>query len=135
MTAVDIALPRLQTEEGFRASVYKDTQGHQSIGFGFDVDAGISRFAASALLVAQATETHQALLKFNWYADLNDARQSVCLDVAFNSGLHGLLNFPHMIAALSEKDWDSAANECKVTNPELASRYKVLAEILLTGIA
>lgn len=135
MTAVDIALPRLQTEEGFRASVYKDTQGHQSIGFGFDVDAGISRFAASALLVAQATETHQALLKFNWYADLNDARQSVCLDVAFNSGLHGLLAFPHMIAALSEKDWDSAANECKVTNPELASRYKVLAEILLTGVA
>ena len=135
MSAVDLALSRLQTEEGFRATKYTDTQGHLSIGYGFNIDAGISPFAAAALLAAQAQERHNQLLGFAWYAQLDPPRQSVCLDISFNNGVHGLLNFPHMIAALSRQDWASAATECRVTNPELAGRYEKLAQILLTGIA
>jgi lysozyme len=133
MNAVDIVLPRLKTEEGFRATKYTDTQGHLTIGYGFNVDAGISQGAAGALLGAQATERHQALMGFEWYAALDPVRQSVCLDIAFNNGTHGLLNFPHMIAALSRQDWASAATECRVTNPELAGRYEKLAQLLLIG--
>ena len=133
MNAVDLALPRLQTEEGFRAIKYTDTQGHLTIGYGFNVDAGISQTAAGALLGAQAAERHQALMGLGWYAVLDPVRQSVCLDIAFNNGTHGLLNFPHMIAALAKGDWATAAAECKVTNPELAGRYAKLAQLLLTG--
>lgn len=133
MNAVDLALPRLKTEEGFRATKYTDTRGHTTIGYGFDVDAGISQFAAAALLTAQATERHESLTSYSWYASLDPVRQSVCLDIAFNDGLHGLLNFPHLIAALSRQDWPSAATECRVTNPELATRYAALAQLLLTG--
>lgn len=133
MNAVDLALPRLKTEEGFRAIKYTDTQGHLSIGYGFNVDAGISQFAAGALLTAQATELHNLLMAFPWYADLDPIRQSVCLDIAFNGGINGLLHFPSMIAALQAKDWQKAAGECHVQNPELASRYRELAQLLLTG--
>lgn len=133
MSAVDLALPRLKTEEGFRATKYTDTQGHLSIGFGFNIDAGISQSAASALLEAQVAERHDTLLTLPWYAALDPVRQSVCLDIAFNNGLHGLLNFPHLIAALTKGDWAGAAAECKVTNPELAGRYSTLAQLLLTG--
>ena len=133
MNAVDLALPRLKNEEGFRATKYTDTQGHTTIGYGFNVDAGISQYAATALLNAQAAERHNALLTYSWYSGLDPVRQSVCLDIAFNGGLHGLLEFPHMIAALSRQDWASAAAECKVTNPELADRYEKLAQLLLTG--
>lgn len=133
MTAVDLALPRLKTEEGFRATVYRDTQGHQTIGYGFNVDAGISLLAAESLLLAQTQERHAALLKFPWYAALDPVRQSVCLDIAFNNGTHGLLNFPHMIAALAKGDWVTAAAECQVTNPELKGRYDALAQLLLAG--
>lgn len=133
MSAVDLALPRLKTEEGFRAIKYTDTRGHLTIGYGFDVDAGISQSAAGALLTAQAAERHEQLLAFAWYAALDPTRQSVCLDIAFNGGVHGLLNFPHMIAALAKGDWVTAAAECKVTNPELAVRYRELAQLLLTG--
>lgn len=133
MNAVDLALPRLKTEEGFRATKYTDTQGHLSIGYGFNVDAGISEFAATALLNAQAAERHNALLTYSWYSGLDPVRQSVCVDIAFNNGLHGLLDFPHMIAALAKGDWATAAAECKVTNPELAGRYAALAQLLLTG--
>jgi lysozyme len=133
VNAVDLALPRLKTEEGFRATKYTDTRGHLTIGYGFDVDAGISQYAASALLTAQATERHESLAVYAWYAGLDPVRQSVCLDIAFNGGLHGLLEFPHMIAALAKGDWVTAAAECKVTNPELAGRYAALAQLLLTG--
>lgn len=133
MTAVDLALPRLRTEEGFRATAYKDTRGHTTIGYGFNVDAGISPFAAGALLLAQGQERHEELLRFPWYAGLDPVRQSVCLDIAFNDGTTGLLHFPHMIAALAKGDWATAAAECKVTNPELAGRYAILAQCLLTG--
>jgi lysozyme len=131
--AIDFALPRLQTEEGFRATKYSDTRGHTTIGYGFDVDAGISQYAAAALLNAQAAERHNTLLTYPWYSALDPVRQSVCLDIAFNDGLHGLLEFVHMLSALAKQDWVTAAAECKVTNPELAGRYAALAQLLLTG--
>ena len=134
MSAIDIACGRLMTEEGFRAVSYKDTAGHTTIGYGFNVDAGISRAAAAALLGAQAKERHDALMLYPWYASLDPVRQSVCLDIAFNEGLEGLLRFPHMIAALSRQDWASASAECKVEDPRLdESRYALLRKLLLVG--
>jgi len=135
MSAIDIVLPRLQTEEGFRSMPYKDTEGHLTLGYGFNVEAGITRPAALALMKAQVQELDGVLNGYTWYGTLDAVRQSVCLDIAFNAGIPGLLKFPHMIAALANKDWQKAADECRVTNLELAGRYSKLAQILLTGIA
>jgi len=135
MTAVDSALPRLKTEEGFRARAYRDTEGHTTIGYGWNIDAGITPKAAAALLQAQLQELHETLSAYDWYAHLDPVRQGVCLDIAFNDGLHGLLAFPRMIAALSRGDWLAAQSECHVQNPELQERYNTLAKILLTGTA
>ena len=135
MSAVDVAFPRLQTEEGFRALPYRDTNGLETIGYGFNVQAGISKYAAAALLRAQVEEAHAALLKLPWYAALDPVRQSVCLDIDINEGQGGLLKFPHMIAALSRQDWASAAIECHVEDPKLAGRYAALAQLLLTGMS
>jgi lysozyme len=134
VSAVTVALARLETEEGFRATVYTDTTGHLSIGYGFNVNAGISKNAASMLLSAQLAELDNTLQQFPWYAGAGDVRGSVFLDVAYNEGLHGLLNFPHMIAAADAKDWTAAAAECAVADPKLnASRYAPLRALLLSG--
>lgn len=133
MTAVDVALPRLQVEEGFRPLPYLDTNGLGTIGYGFCYTRGISKRAAAALLREQTQEAHEALQAYSWYASLDAVRQSVCLDIAVNEGLGGLLKFPHMIAALSRQDWPSAATECHVEDPKLAGRYAVLAKLLLIG--
>lgn len=134
MSAVDTALPRLRTEEGFRALPYKDTRGHATIAYGFNVDAGISKYAAEALLTAQLTEIDATLAGYAWYKSANEVRQSVFLDIAYNSGLHGLLGFPHMLAAAALGNWATAAAECKVMEPELAVRYAALAQLLLSGV-
>lgn len=135
MTAIDVVLPRLKQEEGFCATLYVDTEGHKTIGYGLNIDAGISQRVAAAALQAQLEELQEALVKYPWYAPIDPVRQSVLLDIAFNNGLAGLLHFPHMLAAISRQDWASAATECHVENPELAGRYQKLAQLLLTGIA
>jgi lysozyme len=135
MSAVDVALPRLKLEEGFRTLAYKDTQGHTTIGYGWNVDAGISKSAAGALLNAQLTDLDTALAGYPWYQAANDVRKSVFLDIAFNSGLHGLLGFPHMLSAAATGDWEVAAVQCQVKEPELASRYATLAQLLRTGVS
>jgi lysozyme len=122
-------------EEGFRSKPYLDSEKHLTVGYGMNLDAGISERVAAAALTEQLQELHEMLSRYSWYAGLDPIRQGVCLDVAFNDGLHGLLGFPNMIAALSRKDWITAQSECHVQNPELQERYATLAKILLTGIA
>ncbi len=56
MSAIDIAIARLKSEEGFRATKYVDTVGKTTIGYGFNVDAGITHNAAAALLSAQVQD-------------------------------------------------------------------------------
>ena len=136
MSAIDTVLPRLKVEEGFRSALYRDTRGFQTIGYGFNVDAGLTEYAASGLLQAQVEELHRALLVYQWYGVLDPVRQSACLDIAFNTGLHGFVNgFPHLIGALSRSDWITAESECAVSNPELKARYDELGKIFLTGVA
>ncbi len=114
--------------------VYTDSEGHRTVGYGLNLDVGISQRVAFAALQAQLDELHETLTKYPWYSQIDPVRQSVLLDIAFNDGLHGLLAFPHMLAAISRQDWASAATECHVENPELAGRYQKLSQILLTGM-
>lgn len=133
MNAVDVAISRLKVDEGFRAKPYRDTNRMLTIGYGCNLEAGLTPHAAEALLTAQADELHTALAVYCWYEALDEVRQSVCLEIAFNTGLHGLQSFPRMIDALRQQDWATAAQECSVSDPRLAARYAKLAQLLLIG--
>jgi lysozyme len=135
-TAVDYAVPRLKVEEGFRGSKYVDTRGYTTIGYGLNVDAGITEFAAAALLTAQVQELHNALLTYQWYGNLDPVRQSACLDMAFNEGFHEFVNgWPLLIAALTAGNWPEAQQQCHTATLEDEGRYEALGQIFLTGEA
>lgn len=145
MSAVSVLLTRLTSEEGERMWAYDDAtgarvrapEGNLTWGRGFNLDACGSSglFDAMELYLVEACD--KALQAFDWYASLDrldGVRASVCLDIAYNGGVHGLLNYPHMITALAHQDWTTAAKECAVSDPKLdASRYAPLRQILLTG--
>lgn len=133
MSAITEACSRLQSEEGFRSLPYKDTRGNLTVGYGWNISAGLTKYTAAALLTAQVMELDATLAGFPWYVNANDVRKSVFLDIAFNDGVHGLLGFPHMLSAAATGDWEIAAAQCQVTNPELKGRYDRLAELLRTG--
>ncbi len=135
MSAIDLAVGRLKTDEGFRTLAYTDTTGHETIGYGFNVTAGISQFSAAALLTAQATELATELQAFGWYTGLDEMRSSVLIELAFNLGLAGLLHFPAMLQALRSGNWQGAHDELLNSDAAraLPARYQMLANLLLTG--
>ena len=137
MTAADLVVTRLKTEEGFRATAYTDTTGHLTWGYGCNISAGITPYAATALLQAQVTEVALSLAANWWWGGLDDVRASVVIDVAFNVGVHGLLQFVNMLSAIGKKDWSTASAELldSTAAKQLPARYQALAQTLLTGVA
>ena len=135
MSVVDLAVARLRVAEGFRPHVYRDTVGKQTIGYGFNVDAGISEYAADALLVAQTEERETELKEYWWAAGLDDVRMSVIVEIAFNSGTVALLHFVKMLSAVGAKNWEEAKAELLDSDAarQLPARYAKLAQIMLTG--
>lgn len=132
MSAVDLSVSRLQLNEGFRSSKYVDTTGHESIGYGFNITAGITPFAATALLNAQARELSWALAPYPWFDGLDDVRASVLVELAFNLGLAGLTHFVRFLDAVKAKDWATAKAELLDSSAAraLPIRYHQLAQLI-----
>jgi len=135
VSAIDLAIPRLQADEGFRAIKYTDTTGHETIGYGFNISAGISQSAALALLTAQATELAAQLQSFRAFQGLDDVRASVLIELAFNLGVNGLSGFSQMLNALASGDWQTAHDQLLESQAarQLPARYALLANLLLNG--
>lgn len=124
--------------EGFRRFPYKDTTGHETIGIGRNlVDKGISYSESLIMLDDDVSYFTQKLEKyFPDFSVLDDARKTVLIDMCFNLGINGLLQFKNMINAIRLKDWNRAAlsiiqSKAHSQNP---NRYQRLATIMKTGI-
>jgi hypothetical protein len=144
MTRVEITKARLKSEEGKRARAYNDKtgktvtcqpNGNLSIGYGINLETGLDDVEMDFLLDHRLGLVDAAIARFSWMQGIDDPRGSVFLDVGFNDGVTSLLHFPKCIAAAGAKDWTTASAELLNSDAarELPSRYKTLAQILLTG--
>lgn len=104
-------LPRVMASEGFRGTKYIDSRGFLTIGYGFNVDAGISRYCAGALCQAQLDEARSEIKGYPWYQACDAPRQDVLTELTFNMGPQKLLGFHNMLGALVGQDWNKAADE------------------------
>lgn len=103
----------LEVDEGFRAKVYKDTVGKQTIGFGWNIDdVPISKAAASFILGEHVNDALRDLDRnLPWWREMpEDARQALA-NMTVNMGLPRVLKFRKMIDALEGGDYDRAADE------------------------
>lgn len=142
MSAVDLVLARLPAAEDRRTFAYNDASGKRvtclpdgnlTIAEGINLENGLDDVEIHFLDRHRVTLTEKPLLALDWYAQAGDVRQSVALEIAYNSGVHGLLGYPSMIHYFAVQDWPNAAAQCHAKNPKLASRYAALAQLLLTG--
>lgn len=133
--AADLATSRCIVSEGFRAHAYHDSRGFLTIGYGFDIDAGISQYAASKLLQAQVSEAETACQSYVWYQAADPVRQSVLVELTFNMGLEKLLEFQHMLDACASKDWTSAGQQLQNSAwfGEVGERGPELVALLTNG--
>jgi len=133
--AGNLAANRCKVAEGFRSTKYVDTRGFLTIGYGFNVDAGISEYAASCLLDAQVHEAEADVSNFDWYASVDAVRQSVLVELAFNMGIHKLQGFKLMLAACARGDWTDAGLQLQQSAwfSQVGQRGPVLVRLLTNG--
>jgi len=111
---------QLKRDEGFRSHVYKDTVGKSTIGYGHNLDAhplpytipydGITLDQADAILredVHAVTDKLTRLLP--WSDSLSCPRFCVLVNMAFNMGVEGLVEFHHMLSYAHAGDYANAS--------------------------
>lgn len=141
MSAIDLFLAREVREEGERADAYDDVTGktvaapvgNLTWGRGYFLHQIASPELFDVIDRYLVGNIEAQLMPHAWYQSLDDPRRSVLLDMAYNGGVSGLLHYPHMLAAIQNKDWTEAANQCTTSNPKLQGRYEALSKILATG--
>jgi lysozyme len=134
------ALTRLlEQHEGREAKPYKDTAGHLTIGIGRNLDANpLSDDEIEYLFnndVNRVWKECTAKLAAFGFGALDDVRQHVLMDLTFNVGITGVLQFSKMLAAVARRDFDEAAvqlMDSKAATQE-PNRIKQLAKMMKTG--
>ena len=102
---------QLLRDEELRLKPYTDSVGKLTIGVGRNLsDKGISFQEAQMLLVndigAALSELQSAL---PWTATLDDVRKGAMLNMTFNLGIGGLLEFHDFLARMQRGDFPGAA--------------------------
>lgn len=127
----------LTRDEALKLKPYKDTKGKTTIGIGRNLDdVGITADEADFLLTNDIANNMQTLdMAFPWWKDLSEARQRALLNMTFNMGLHKLLEFRDMLAALKSGDYASASQEAlnSLWAREVGSRAQRIAVQFASG--
>lgn len=108
-------IKQLTIDEGFRPSVYQDSVGVWTIGYGRMVDerlgGGISRAEAEILLSNDIDRCAKDLNKaLPWWKSMSSVRQQALLNLCFNLGISRLLLFKNSLALLKAEKWGEAAD-------------------------
>lgn len=130
------AAAKIRRYEGFSRLPYKCPTGHLTIGYGHNLENGISKEAAEFILQEDLARAERAVKDaFPWWWKLGDARQFVLVDMAFNMGLAGLKGFKKMLTAIESGDFDKAAEEMLDSKygRQVVHRARLNAEIMKTG--
>ena len=144
-----LLVSELTRDEGCRYWVYDDatgfllrpgssTKGHPTIGIGRALDVrGISPDEAQMLLANDiASFTLGLQQQYTWFNNLDDVRQRVLVNMAFNLGLGGIKTFPEMLRSIGARDYAGAAREMRKSAwyREVGDRGVRLAHAMDTGV-
>lgn len=107
-----LLIESLRRHEGLSLTPYKCTAGYLTIGFGLNLDAGITLKEAYMLLESRIEQSCQELDKgFPGWREHPENVQNVLIEMQYNLGRPRLAQFKKMWAALANDDYDTAAKE------------------------
>lgn len=103
----------LELDEGCKLKPYYCTAGKLTIGVGRNLeDTGITRAEAQFMLEGDIVRLMKELDElFPEWRDLSETRQMVVLNMCFNMGTFGFLNFKRTIAYMRAEEFSKAADE------------------------
>jgi lysozyme len=140
---MDKLISSLETDEGLSLVIYKDSTGNDTIGYGHKLLPHESQLFVNGITQAQAVVLLQNDIKnvvshlsiFPAFPALNDTRQRVIAEMAFNLGIEGLGGFHKMWYDLSQNDFVAASNDMlsSLWASEVKGRANELANMMKNG--
>ena len=128
---------QLEKHEGLKLKPYLDTVGKLTLGIGRNLeDKGITRDEAFVMLNNDVDYFYKKLdAELPFFKTLNDARQNVLVNMAFNLGVYGLLSFKMTLRLIEYGDFENASNEMLDSKwaLQVGSRAIELSKQLRTG--
>jgi GH24 family phage-related lysozyme (muramidase) len=110
----------LRCDEGVRYKPYTDSRGIPTVGVGHNLEARplprewtypLTDAQVNTLLAADLQDVFDELDRnLPWWRDLNDVRQRVLANMAFNLGVPRLMGFHNTLAAMRQGRYVDAAN-------------------------
>ena len=134
---IDKLIAQLKVHEGVRSKVYLDTEGIETIGVGRNLrDRGLSDDEIELMLANDIRDFQEEVERaFSWWSDLDDVRQRVVVDMAFNMGLGSLSKFVNTLAHIENGRYEEAGVEMLDSKwaRQVGDRANVLSDMMKTG--
>ena len=126
----------IRRHEGRALRPYRDTEGVLTIGYGHNLDDGISEEIANFIFSEDMQSVRNNCKKFDWYEDLGNVRQAVIENMVFNLGFYRFSLFKKTIHAIENEDWHTAAAEMINSKwaKQVGYRAEELSEMMYTGV-
>lgn len=133
----DAMVRQLRLHEGERLKPYRDTVGKLTIGIGRNLDdRGITADESAMLLSNDIGDVERELQRaLPWVTALDEVRQRVLLDMAFNMGVPGLLAFKKTLGAVQAGQYQQAATMMLDSRwaGQVGQRAERLSRMMATG--
>ena len=103
----------IKENEGYKSTVYTDTLGFDTIGYGFAIkDLELDEEVCDLILDKKLDKLIDATnKKFPFLRELPQDKCEVIFEMVYQLGLNGVSKFKKMLKALENKDYDKAAAE------------------------
>ena len=127
-------LDEIKKHEGYRKSVYKCTEGYDTIGYGFAIkDLELTEDVCDIILQQKLDKLNKILNeRFCWYPLSPLAIQDVVINMCYQLGVSGFSKFKKTIYYLETEQYEEASSEMldSLWAKQTPNRAKELSEIV-----
>ena len=127
-------LNRIKHHEGFRKSVYKCTEGYDTIGYGFAIkDLEMDEDIAEEILIRKVEKLIKRVRsKFDWLDSVPHEVQGVLVEMSYQMGLSSVCKFKRALKFMEHQNWGRAADEMLLSrwHSQTPRRCKELSNII-----
>ena len=99
----------IKQEEGFSGTVYKCTEGFDTVGYGTKLP--LTKEESELILNHRLNQTKAQLTSYLYDLDIKQEAWDILFSMAYQLGVNGVLKFKKMIEALRSKDYKEASKQ------------------------
>ena len=130
-------IARIKQHEGLSTKPYYCTADKLTIGYGRNLEVGITEEEAEYLLANDIKTAKAGAESFAAYWEMNNIRREILTEMIFQMGVNGVSKFKKFLAASTNHDWARAADEMLDSQwaKQTPERAKSLAKLFLRGVS